>query len=98
MLDANTIQIQSLKCNWWKNICVDVLRLDELHPIISGNKWFKLKLNVAAAKALGKDTIEVIPTTAQWFGVTYKEDAPSVQASVTKLVDQQEYPNNLWAE
>jgi NDP-sugar pyrophosphorylase family protein len=46
----------------------------------------------------GKGTIKVIPTTAQWFGVTYKEDAPSVQASVTKLVDQQEYPNNLWAE
>ncbi|MCE3282138.1 MAG: nucleotidyltransferase [Chitinophagaceae bacterium] len=45
----------------------------------------------------GKGTIKVIPTTAQWFGVTYKEDAPSVQASVNKLVDQQEYPNNLWA-
>jgi NDP-sugar pyrophosphorylase family protein len=45
----------------------------------------------------GKGTIKVIPTTAQWFGVTYKEDAPSVQASVTKLVDQEEYPNNLWA-
>lgn len=46
----------------------------------------------------GQGTIEVIPTTAQWFGVTYKEDAPSVQASVNKLIDQQEYPNNLWAE
>jgi NDP-sugar pyrophosphorylase family protein len=45
----------------------------------------------------GKGTIKVIATSAQWFGVTYKEDAPSVQASVTKLVDQQEYPNNLWA-
>ncbi len=44
----------------------------------------------------GKGTIKVIPTTAQWFGVTYKEDAPSVQASVTKLVEEAEYPNNLW--
>lgn len=25
------------------NITVDVLRLDRLHPVISGNKWFKLK-------------------------------------------------------
>ncbi len=26
-----------------KNIKADVLRLDKIHPIISGNKWFKLK-------------------------------------------------------
>src|ERR1700744_5967754 len=26
-----------------KNISADVLRLDRLHPVISGNKWFKLK-------------------------------------------------------
>ena len=25
------------------NIYLDILRLDQLHPIISGNKWFKLK-------------------------------------------------------
>ena len=45
----------------------------------------------------GKGSIKVIPTSANWFGVTYKEDAPSVQARVTELVDQQEYPNDLWA-
>src|SRR4029079_1118728 len=26
-----------------KNIQFDVLRLDKIHPVISGNKWFKLK-------------------------------------------------------
>jgi len=26
-----------------KNVQVDVLRLDKIHPVISGNKWFKLK-------------------------------------------------------
>jgi 1-aminocyclopropane-1-carboxylate deaminase len=26
-----------------KNIWADILRLDKIHPIISGNKWFKLK-------------------------------------------------------
>jgi hypothetical protein len=45
----------------------------------------------------GKGIIKVIPTTSQWFGVTYKEDAPSVQASLDKLVDAGEYPQNLWA-
>ena len=57
MLDANTIQIQSLKCSSWKNIRVDVLRLDQLHDVVSGNKWFKLKFYLAEAKALGKKTI-----------------------------------------
>jgi choline kinase len=45
----------------------------------------------------GMGDIKVIPTSSQWFGVTYKEDAPSVQASIDKLVDSGEYPNNLWA-
>lgn len=45
----------------------------------------------------GKGQIPVIQTSSDWFGVTYKEDAPSVQASLDKLVDAGEYPNNLWA-
>lgn len=45
----------------------------------------------------GKGVIKVIPTTSQWFGVTYKEDAPGVQASIDKLVADGAYPNNLWA-
>jgi len=40
--------------------------------------------------------IKVIPTSAQWFGVTYKEDAPTVKESLHKLVDAGSYPNNLW--
>ena len=41
--------------------------------------------------------ISVIPTSAKWFGVTYKEDAPTVKASVDKLVADGEYPASLWA-
>jgi hypothetical protein len=41
-------------------------------------------------------TIKVIPTSAQWFGVTYKEDAPTVQESIDKLVQAGEYPKSLW--
>jgi 1-aminocyclopropane-1-carboxylate deaminase len=29
-----------------KNIELDVLRLDKIHPVISGNKWFKLKYHL----------------------------------------------------
>lgn len=41
--------------------------------------------------------VKVIPTSAQWFGVTYKEDAPEVKASVDLLVEQGVYPTSLWA-
>lgn len=47
--------------------------------------------------AKSKGVVKVIPTSAQWFGVTYKQDAPVVQASIDKLVADGEYPANLWA-
>jgi choline kinase len=41
-------------------------------------------------------TIKVIPTSAQWFGVTYKEDAPGVKLCINKLLNSGEYPEALW--
>ena len=40
--------------------------------------------------------IEVVPTSSSWFGVTYKEDAPEVKASLNQLVESGEYPDQLW--
>ena len=40
-----------------KNVAIDVLRLDLIHPVISGNKWFKLKYWIEDAKAKYKDHI-----------------------------------------
>ena len=45
----------------------------------------------------GMGIIEIVPTDAQWFGVTYIEDAPVVQANINALVSSGEYPDNLWA-
>ncbi len=44
----------------------------------------------------GKGVIKVIPTTAQWFGVTYKEDAPVVKQNLENLVGEGAYPSSLW--
>jgi hypothetical protein len=44
----------------------------------------------------GRGVLKVLPTSAQWFGVTYKEDAPGVQASINKLIVEGVYPNALW--
>ncbi|HEY1020695.1 MAG TPA: nucleotidyltransferase, partial [Flavisolibacter sp.] len=43
-----------------------------------------------------RGVIKVIPTTAPWFGVTYKEDAPIVQRNLNTLIETNEYPNRLW--
>ena len=32
---------------------VDILRLDKIHPLVSGNKWYKLKYNLEHARELG---------------------------------------------
>ncbi len=44
----------------------------------------------------GKGKVQVIPTGAKWFGVTYKEDAPVVEEDINHLVKKGEYPQNLW--
>jgi NDP-sugar pyrophosphorylase family protein len=44
----------------------------------------------------GKGVIKVLPTSASWFGVTYKEDAPIVKESLNGLVSKGEYPASLW--
>ncbi len=43
----------------------------------------------------GKATVKVLPTNDKWFGVTYKEDAPVVIASIKKLVEDGIYPEKL---
>lgn len=42
-------------------------------------------------------TFKVIPTDSQWFGVTYKEDKPIVQASINQLIKEGAYPARLWS-
>ena len=41
--------------------------------------------------------IDVISTSSQWFGVTYKDDAPGVKQSLHDLINKGEYPADLWA-
>ena len=45
----------------------------------------------------GTASFKVIPTASKWFGVTYKEDKPIVQKSISALVENGTYPANLWA-
>lgn len=53
-ITVDTISLQAFK---EKSIEVSVLRLDKIHPVISGNKWFKLQFYLEEAKQLKKKTI-----------------------------------------
>lgn len=44
----------------------------------------------------GTAEIAILPTAAQWFGVTYKEDAEGVKAGINTLVNDGAYPPVLW--
>jgi len=44
----------------------------------------------------GKARIRVLPTTASWFGVTYREDRPIVIENIRALIRAGAYPEHLW--
>lgn len=41
-------------------------------------------------------TLDVLPTDADWFGVTYREDKPAVMTALKELHSEGVYPTPLW--
>lgn len=58
-MDFSSINIQKIEAEWLinKQLSLDVLRLDRMHPVVSGNKWFKLKYYLEEAHSLQKGTV-----------------------------------------
>ncbi len=52
-----TVDKISLPGSEENNISLSVLRLDKMHPVVSGNKWFKLRYYIDEAVTSGKKTI-----------------------------------------
>jgi len=44
----------------------------------------------------GKARVKILPTDEKWFGVTYPDDRPLVQAAIQRMIEQGNYPSNLW--
>lgn len=59
IIDETRVIIQPLDNRWFgkRVVAVDVLRLDLLHPVISGNKWYKLKGNIRFAIDEGYESV-----------------------------------------
>lgn len=58
---------------------------------------FYLPAAVSTMISRGQATVKVLPTESTWFGVTYREDKPRVEASIAALVQAGKYPQKLWA-
>lgn len=54
-LDFDAVKTQPVRADWLddKHVSLDILRVDSIHPVISGNKWFKLQYYLHEAKAQG---------------------------------------------
>lgn len=63
-INGNIAEIQTLKLGKDHNVQIDVLRLDLIHPVISGNKWYKLRYYI-------EDAIENGFTEIASFGGAY---------------------------
>jgi 1-aminocyclopropane-1-carboxylate deaminase len=59
IIDESAAVIQPLSPGWYQHKVagIDMLRLDMLHPVISGNKWYKLKHNLRHAKSKGYENV-----------------------------------------
>ena len=44
----------------------------------------------------GTAEMRVLRSSARWFGVTYKEDRPSLVTNLRRLIDEGVYPEYLW--
>jgi hypothetical protein len=45
-----------------------------------------------------KATVQVLPTTSPWFGVTNPDDKAKVVAAIGGLIAGGEYPKSLWSK
>jgi hypothetical protein len=55
-----------------------------------------IPLSVGDLVRRGNATCKVLHTDSTWFGVTYREDKPRVQASIAALANAGHYPTQLW--
>ena len=45
----------------------------------------------------GKAAVKILHSTDKWYGVTYREDKPTVVAAIAQKTQSGLYPENLWA-
>ena len=77
-------KLEQFFTDFLKNLAADNIKGEALLPTLVGELIDKNEL-----------TVSVLHSNARWFGVTYKEDKPAVQAELKKLHDAGVYPKTL---
>ena len=102
--DGNPVDVESLvSMNFW---CYPVEFISALQtgfpeflsstPNIEKDEYL---LPIIADEMLKESTeFSVLPTDDHWFGVTYKEDKPTVEAAFRKLIEDGEYRADLYSD
>ena len=57
---------------------------------------FFIPLALSGAMASGECSVDVFPTSAKWFGVTYAADKPGVVQKIKEMTEAGIYPDGLW--
>lgn len=70
----------------------EFLKVNENEP----KKEFYIPYVVNEAIEGGKCSVKVLSTPSKWFGVTFKEDRPSVVEKIQKMTDEGLYPSPLF--
>ena len=59
---------------------------------------FYLPAAISAMINVDQARVRVLATGSTWFGITYREDKPRVQAAIAALVQAGKYPERLWRD
>jgi len=92
--------------NFWGFMPSTLTKLNEvfLNEIEDGVKNNPLKYEALLPNQVGKLVtankcqVKVLTSNDSWFGVTYKEDKPTVVAKIQALKDNGTYPDELWTK
>ena len=104
--DGRTVELtgnEPVSMNMWgftPRILDDLERIFGEFLVASGNELKSecfIPLSVGQLIKEQRATCRVLRTDSSWFGVTYQEDKPVVQASIAALVARGDYPADLWA-
>ncbi|MGD9317076.1 MAG: nucleotidyltransferase [Anaerolineae bacterium] len=94
----------TVSMNMWGFTPSLFLELETMFPRFLRANWanrlkaeFYLPEAVGALLREGRVTVKVLPSDAQWYGITYREDRPRVEQAIRDMVRQGVYPEDLWS-
>lgn len=88
MLGFKPTMFKFLEDNFAKFIEKNKNNLESCEYLIPESLYNMIKKGYAKAR--------LIPTSALWYGVTYKEDKENVTQAIKKMIDDGDYPRKLW--